>query len=114
MVFDTTIVGTKFRGNNAMETLKGLRKGDRLRLQREPSNQFDPNAIAVLADGEHLGYVPKTDNVKLIEAFKGERPRDLIVELTAEAIIDRNNNVRFSPKIRIRKNDRSSTSPYRA
>lgn len=103
MVFDTTIVGTKFRGGNAMEVLKGLRKGARLRLQREPRNEFDPNAIAVLADGQHLGYVPKTDNVKLIAAFKGERPSDLIVELTAEAIIDRRNNVVFRPQIQIRK-----------
>lgn len=102
-VFDTTIVGTKFRGARAIDILKGLRKGARLRLQREPRNEFDPNAIAVLADGQHLGYVPKTDNVKLIEAFRGERPSDLIVELTTEATIDRRNNVVFAPKIRIRK-----------
>lgn len=102
-VFDTTIVGTKFRGARAMAVLKGLRRGDLLRLQREPNNEFDPNAIAVLFGGEHLGYVPRNRNGELIATFKGEKASSLAVELTATAIIDHHNNIVFAPKIRIRK-----------
>lgn len=35
--------------------------GDHVLLVPEPDNKFDPNAIKVLWDGIHLGYVPKTE-----------------------------------------------------
>jgi hypothetical protein len=33
--------------------------GRRLELRREPDNEHDPNAIAVLAGGERVGWVPR-------------------------------------------------------
>lgn len=40
-----------------------LKVGEVLRLQPEPDNKFDPNAIKVLAksDSVFLGYIPKTE-----------------------------------------------------
>ncbi len=34
-------------------------------LEREPQNQFDSNAIKVVVDGKHIGYVPKYLAAKL-------------------------------------------------
>lgn len=40
-----------------------LAVGQELSLMREPDNQYDQNAIAVLsADGHKLGYIPRSDN----------------------------------------------------
>ena len=30
-----------------------------IQLEREPQNQYDPNAIKVLADGKQIGYIGK-------------------------------------------------------
>ena len=37
-------------------------------LEEEPDNQYDPNAIKVILDGKHIGYVPakKCKKVKKI------------------------------------------------
>ena len=53
--------GTSFRGIEAQAIAQNLIEGQELVLQREPSNAFDENAIAVL-DPEtqiHIGYVAK-------------------------------------------------------
>jgi hypothetical protein len=39
-----------------------LRVGDRLTLEREPDNPFDPRAVRVLWRGQMLGYVPRAGN----------------------------------------------------
>ncbi|SRR6266404_534299 len=36
-----------------------IKAGDRLELQRDPTNAYDQGAIKVLYDGEHIGWVPK-------------------------------------------------------
>ncbi|MBI5185598.1 MAG: HIRAN domain-containing protein [Nitrospinae bacterium] len=41
---------------------KKLRKNDPLRLQREPGNPHDPQAIEVFWMNKKLGYVPRSDN----------------------------------------------------
>jgi hypothetical protein len=33
--------------------------GAELRLERDPSNEHDPNAVRVLVEGEQLGWVPR-------------------------------------------------------
>jgi hypothetical protein len=30
-----------------------------MRMEREPLNKFDPNAISVKANGYHIGYIPR-------------------------------------------------------
>lgn len=52
------VVGVTFDGKQ--EVLKTLQEGDILELQPEPTNKYDPNAVAVaLPDGTSVGYVPK-------------------------------------------------------
>jgi len=54
-----------FRYHAAEEVWHELRVGDPLRLEREPDNPHDANAIAVTWRGRKLGYVPRRDNVAL-------------------------------------------------
>jgi hypothetical protein len=42
--------------------------GEPLELRRDPANEHDPNAIAVLAGGEQVGWVPR----ELAEELAGE------------------------------------------
>lgn len=67
------IAGTTFRPNIA-EIEPGLKIGAKLRLQREPKNEFDGLAIAIYdADNNHLGYIPKSKNevpARLLDAGK--------------------------------------------
>ena len=49
-------------------------------IKPQPSNQYDPNAIAVYAqDGHHLGYIPATDTYEV---------HDLHLRFPAQAAID--------------------------
>jgi len=57
--------GVNFRPTVAKEVVLALNVGDKLSLEREPSNKFDENAIRVLhpdeeaEDSRFLGYVAK-------------------------------------------------------
>lgn len=58
-----SIVGANFR--NAEEAVAALQPGTPITLVREPENPYDKNAIAVFADGRHIGYIPKKQNAAL-------------------------------------------------
>ena len=56
--FHTKVVGVTFEGRQ--DALAGLKAGDELVLEREPSNEHDPNAVAVrTADGTQVGYLKR-------------------------------------------------------
>lgn len=73
------IVGTKFRGSEAMSAVKKCEQGDPLELRREPTNAYDPNAVGVWLpardpivpeDGAgipalHVGYIPQVMNAQI-------------------------------------------------
>jgi hypothetical protein len=53
-----SIVGSSFHpGSSAW--LPRLKAGQQLRLAREPTNKYDPNAISVHVFQQCLGYVPR-------------------------------------------------------
>jgi DNA helicase-4 len=57
-VFETGVVGMKY--GSGMEKARHLSVGDFVRLQREPGNPHDENAIQVMtASGERIGYVSR-------------------------------------------------------
>ena len=64
-VFRTTVRGVTKRnpdGSERQNLIKTLVPGQALTLLREPSNQYDKYAVAVLkVSGEQLGYVPAGD-----------------------------------------------------
>ena len=72
-LFDTHVAGTTHvAGIEALEP--HLNIDDRLSFFREPSNQYDPQAIAIKNDdGIKIGYVPQADNIvfaRLMDAGK--------------------------------------------
>ena len=74
------IVGTHFRGSEAKRIANSLEEGDAVQLEREPDNQYDANAVACYAQGEHIGYIPAANNTALALAM------DDMVEVEAEVI----------------------------
>lgn len=58
--FQFEIAGIKFRA--ADYDRAQVTRGDRLTLRPEPTNKYDPLAIAVYKGEVQIGYVPRTHN----------------------------------------------------
>lgn len=66
MIIETYLRGVSFRPIEAKSFVNLCEEGTELKLEREPYNKYDPNAIKVLnVEGLHLGYVAKEDAVDL-------------------------------------------------
>lgn len=86
------LVGSYFRGAEAVEYVAALREGDTLQLELEPENQYDQNAIKVIGDGMHVGYIerqqaawiaPAADGAAELSAVVTEaRGRDAVLTVT--------------------------------
>lgn len=65
------LVGVTFRGAEVKEIVKNLTAddGERLTLEREPTNPYDVNAVKVLCDGTHVGYIAKENNIAVAMAL---------------------------------------------
>lgn len=61
-VFFEHVVGEQHGdpGEDRQGVIAKLKAGSPLTFQREPTNRFDKNAVAVLAGGQRIGYLPKT------------------------------------------------------
>lgn len=72
---DLAIVGTRHHGKAALDALAHLEMGNPVRLERQPRNQHDPNAIAVYYAGIQIGWISKIANAHLAAAMDaGARP----------------------------------------
>lgn len=87
-------VGLHFRPSDVkMFVNEEIGPGYPITLEREPDNAYDSNAIMVLADDMHIGYVPKHCNTVLamlmdqdevpnlrgqVQGFVGKNPQILI------------------------------------
>lgn len=73
----TTLAGLNFRPASAKEAVDNLELGATLRLQRDPENEYDSNAVQVLVETddadqgdvhcEFIGFIPKVDNTEVAE-----------------------------------------------
>jgi 2-keto-3-deoxy-6-phosphogluconate aldolase len=61
-----SIVGMNF--TKSEDFVKNLQAGMPVVLIREPTNAYDPNAVAVWIEGRRVGYIPKAQN-KVLAAF---------------------------------------------
>ncbi len=77
------VVGTKFRSDEERQRLEDLAHTTQpeVGFQREPTNQYDKNAIAVYVCDIHAGYVPAAICIEFGE-FLAAHP-----DLTASADI---------------------------
>lgn len=66
-----SIVGDKHAAGGAK--LYSLPPGAPVVLVREPTNQYDRNAIMVWVDGAHVGYIPKKQNAELAARIDREQ-----------------------------------------
>ena len=76
----TTLAGANFRPSEARAVCKALEIGEAVTLEADPDNEYDENAVRIMARGEFIGFVAKADNSAVSAALlRGE-------ELTAEVI----------------------------
>jgi hypothetical protein len=70
----TTIAGTKHKNDDGSSRTAAIRKCatcEQLVLHREPSNPYDPNAIAVFRnDGSQLGYIPRRSGQEIVNGMR--------------------------------------------
>ncbi len=59
------VVGNKYRGQNAQSIYDDLENGSIVSLKLEPNNKYDSNAIKVIANGVHIGYVFREHNKQI-------------------------------------------------
>jgi hypothetical protein len=63
------IAGAKFRQMDEQVHLAGLAEGAEIDLKPEPTNKYDPNAVQVIHDGHHVGYVPRDLSAEVARLF---------------------------------------------
>ena len=68
-VVSTRVVGVTFEGRQ--EVVARLQLGDRIWLEMEPDNQYDPNAIKVCrSNGEQFGYLNRQLAADVVPYFR--------------------------------------------
>ena len=101
--FYTKVVGVTFENRQAV--VEHLTEGQPLELRREHNNEHDENAIAVVADGEQIGYLKRSIARHLAPNFdQGIGYEAMVVQITGSA--EKN----WGVNIFIRRTDASSTS----
>jgi hypothetical protein len=63
----------------AIASSDAVAPGSRLDLCRDPENEHDPNAIAVLAGGDQVGWVPRELAAELAPELDAGRPWTAVV-----------------------------------
>ncbi|MES0872865.1 HIRAN domain-containing protein [Sinimarinibacterium thermocellulolyticum] len=63
-----------------------MQPGDPLQLVREPTNPYDPRAVAVHFQGQRIGYLPRAENTAVAQMLdRGERLAAHIQALALDA-----------------------------
>ena len=74
------VVGVSF--GDHQQVISKLRVGDRLILDREPENVYDPNAIAVMTEaGEKVGYIDRYTAEDLARGLDSLEKRQIPAEV---------------------------------
>jgi hypothetical protein len=72
MKFESFLAGANFRPREARDLVRDLGIGDELTLERDKNNEYDANAIRVLYDGQHLGFIERTVAARLAPFMDSE------------------------------------------
>lgn len=76
------IVGTRFRGSDAIRAIGKMAPGAEVRLVREADNQYDSNAVQAWFLGMQVGFIPKQANPRLAAAMDAGAVPTAKVEIT--------------------------------
>ena len=74
--FKTDIAGISHH-RNAFNSLDLFKDDYAVELVEEPSNKYDPNAIKVIVDGQHIGYIPAKKCVKVKGILHGKNVKEI-------------------------------------
>lgn len=67
----TSIAGVTYRNITDQVAFRHLEEGEQVFLAREPTNEYDPNAIKVVTRaGHHIGYVPKKHCIEVLAHYE--------------------------------------------
>jgi hypothetical protein len=67
-----TLAGAQFRPAEAKEALRTAGIGDVVSLEPDPENEYDPQAVKVIFNGHHIGFIPKQSNPPVFAALQAE------------------------------------------
>jgi hypothetical protein len=70
-----------FRFYNGMKLLDNMNEGDMLQLLREPQNEYDECAVALLWNNEKIGFIPSDEN-QILSRLIDANALELMVEIT--------------------------------
>jgi len=72
----SNIVGNQFRpkDSGARELVDNLQPGDEIQLERDPTNEYDSNAVKIIIEGVFVGFVAKADNFQVASHLDANRP----------------------------------------
>ena len=59
------VVGIFYRGEDAEDEALGLKAGEKIKLVKEPHNEYDKYALKVYSDNVWIGYVDHPNNKKI-------------------------------------------------
>lgn len=96
---ETVIVGTRFRGENAIRASARLAVGQEIRLQRDAANPYDANAVACFAFGMQIGFLSKLVNAPIAAAM--DSGSDATATVIAPAEITGKLYIKREAKIRV-------------
>lgn len=86
-----TMVGASFRPASVKDVIKELGIGDHVELRADPDNAYDDTAVAVYAQGEHIGFIPKESNSAIFSVLmdEGEVDAEIIAfESTLKPVLE--------------------------
>lgn len=102
-VLNTKVAGVTYEGRQAL--IAQITTIDPCRLEPEPTNPYDPNAIAVKVahGGEvwHIGYVPREIAAQVAEHLDGENLMVKIVDITGGFEFDNGDVASLGVRLRI-------------
>ena len=97
--YNYEIVGESYRRDNLLEIINHHNAASHGKLnidavlEPEPSNSFDKNAVRVLIDGKHVGYIPQIDSERVGNIIK--RSGEGRMKVKARIGWDKNQNMKF-------------------
>lgn len=76
------ISGIHYRTSAAKIEAEILEFGDEVALQFEPNNRFDPDAIKIISDRKHIGYVPSYCNKEIGQKMRKYIYKAIVLQST--------------------------------
>lgn len=95
------VVGMHFRGADAKEAAENLQPEQVLRLEREPMNEHDPNAIKVFFEDLWLGYLERTQAAWIAPNMDEGRTFTCVVQIVSEEPM-KNGKINYIPIVEVK------------